>query len=181
MTARNPYDLLPTIRSRAVPFRLSRLTDAEMGEFVQSRNLDEPEKRRALAEGSPGIAVSLDLEVYERRRAAMLALLKAASGAEPFGSWLKHSDSIAARRSEKLDSYLEVLYMLIEDVLRLANGGTSIRNADIRRELQPLAERVSFTWLRTAVKMVDELVELVRRNIQKSIALDALVVELRSR
>src|SRR5271168_2565940 len=25
MTARNPYDLLPTIRSRAVPFRLSRL------------------------------------------------------------------------------------------------------------------------------------------------------------
>ena len=26
LTARNPYDLLPTIRSRAVPFRLSRLS-----------------------------------------------------------------------------------------------------------------------------------------------------------
>src|SRR5580698_7961024 len=35
MTARNPYDLLPTIRSRAVPFRLSRLNDAEIGEFLQ--------------------------------------------------------------------------------------------------------------------------------------------------
>ena len=181
MTARNPYDLLPTIRSRAVPFRLSRLSDAEMRDFTGYKALNDAEKRRFLAEGSPGMAVSLDLETYDRRRAAMLALLKAASGAEPFGSWLKHSDSIAARRSEKLDSYLEVLYILIEDVLRLANGVELIRNDDIRRELQPLAGRVSFEWLRAAVKRVDELIELVRRNIQKSIALDALVVELRSR
>ena len=181
MTARNPYDLLPTIRSRAVPFRLSRLADAEMHEFVAFKHVSDPEKRKMLAEGSPGVAVSLDLEAYERRRASMLALLKAASGAEPFGSWLKHSESIAARRTEKLDSYLEVLYVLLEDVLRLANGFASIRNEDIRRELQPLAQRVSFAWLRAAVRHVDELVELVRRNIQKSIALDALVVELRSR
>ncbi len=179
MTACNPYDLLPTIRSRAVPFRLSRLAESEMREFIASKGLDEPDKRRAIAEGSPGVAVSLDLESYERRRQAMLALLKCASGAEPFAAWLKHSDSIAARRTEKLDSYLEVLYVLIDDVVRLANGIPSIRNEDIRRELQPLAQRVSFAWLRAAVKKVDELVELVRRNIQKSIALDALVVELR--
>jgi len=181
MTARNPYDLLPTIRSRAVPFRLSRLSDPEMRQFIEFKGLDQHEKRRTLAEGSPGMAVSLDLETYERRRTAMLALLKVASGAEPFGSWLKHSDSIAARRTEKLDSYLEVLYILIEDVVRLTNGFASIRNDDIRKDLQSLAQRVSFEWLRAAVKKVDELVELVRRNIQKSIALDALVVELRSR
>src|ERR1700752_3917192 len=53
MTARNPYDLLPTIRSRAVPFRLSPLSDEEMREFIQFRGLDQPEKRRKLAEGSP--------------------------------------------------------------------------------------------------------------------------------
>jgi len=29
------------------------------------------------------------------------------------------------------------------------------------------------------VKMVDEIAELIRRNIQKTIALDALIVELR--
>jgi len=181
MTANNPYDLLPTIRSRAVPFRLSRLSDAEMRDFVGFKALKDAEKRKMLAEGSPGLAVSLNLEDYERRRASMLALLKSASGAEPFGSWLKHSESIAARRTEKLDSYLEVLYILIEDLLRLANGVPSIRNEDIRRELQPLAQRISFEWLRAAVKHVDELVELVRRNIQKSIALDAVVVQLRSR
>jgi DNA polymerase III subunit delta' len=181
MTARNPYDLLPTIRSRAVPFRLSPLSDEEMREFIRFRGLDQPEKRRQLAEGSPGLAVSIDLEAYERRRTAMLALLKVASGAEPFGMWLKHSDSIAARRTEKLDSYLDVLYVLLEDVLRLANGVPAIRNDDLRVELESLARRVSFEWLRAAVARVDELMDLVRRNIQKSIALDALAVELRSR
>jgi len=176
MTARNPYDLLPTIRSRAVSFRLSRLTDGEVGEFLKSRAADQPERRARLAEGSPGVALSIDLEVYDRRRAAMFALLKVAAGVEPFGNWLKHSDSIAARRTEKLDSYLEVLYILLEDVLRLSHGVSTIRNEDLRGELAGLAQRVSFSWTRAAVGKVDELVGLVRRNIQKSLALDAFAV-----
>jgi DNA polymerase III subunit delta' len=181
MTARNPYDLLPTIRSRAVPFRLTRLTGEEMRTFAAARQLDHLERRMHLAEGSPGVAASLDLEAYDRRRDAMLALLKVASGLEPFGTWLKHSDSIAARRTEKLDSYLDVLYVLLEDVLRLANGVAQIRNEDMRKPLEILAGRVSFDWLRAAVARVDELVRLLRRNIQKSLALDALAVELRGR
>jgi DNA polymerase-3 subunit delta' len=40
---------------------------------------------------------------------------------------------------------------------------------------------VSFAWLRAAVSRLDEMVEMLRRNIQKNIALDALVVELRER
>ena len=181
MTARNPYDLLPTIRSRAVPFRLARLTEDEMRAFAAARQLEDVERRVHLAEGSPGVAASLDLEAYDRRRDAMLALLKAASGLEPFGSWLKHSDAIAARRTEKLDAYLEVLYTLLEDVLRLANGVGQIRNQDLREPLETLAGRASFEWLRAAVGRVDELVRLVRRNIQKTLALDALAVELRGR
>ena len=176
LTARNPYDLLPTIRSRAVGFRLSRLTDDEVREFLKSRGADQAERRAMLAEGSPGAALSIDLEVYDRRRTAMLALLKVAAGVEPFGTWLKHSDAIAARRTEKLDSYLDVLYILIEDMVRLANGVSAIRNGDLRAELDQLARRVSFFWLRAAVGKLDELAELVRRNIQKSLALDAFAV-----
>jgi DNA polymerase III subunit delta' len=172
--------LLATIRSRAVPFALSRLTEQEMRAFAAARQLDQAERRLRLAEGSPGVAVSLDLETYDRRRDAMLALLRVASGLEPFGTWLKHSDSISSRRNEKLDSYLDVLYVLLEDVLRLSNGITPLRNEDVRSQLDPLAQRVSFDWLRAAVARVDQLVRLVRRNIQKSIALDAFAAELRA-
>ncbi|HEX5432262.1 MAG TPA: DNA polymerase III subunit delta', partial [Bryobacteraceae bacterium] len=177
----NPYDLLPTIRSRAVPFHFARLSEAEMRDFIATRKLDQPDRRLMLAEGSPGLAVSMDLEAYDRRRASMLALLKAACGLEPFGSWIKHSDSIAARRTEKLESYLDALYTLLEDVLRLSNGWAELRNRDIRPDLEALARKVSFEWLRSAVARVDELLLLARRNIQKPIALDALAVELRSR
>jgi DNA polymerase-3 subunit delta' len=181
LTARNPYDLLPTIRSRAVPLHLTRLDENDMRTFIAARRLDQPERRLALAEGAPGIAVSLDLEVYDRRRTAMLALLRVASGLDAFGAWMKHSDSIAARRTEKLESYVEVLYVLLGDILRLANGISGIRNQDVRGDLDQLARRVSFDWLGCAVTRVDELVELARRNIQKSLALDAFAVQLRSR
>lgn len=181
MTARNPYDLLPTIRSRAVPFALSRLTDEEMAAFAAAHKLDHAERRLRLAEGCPGAAIAFDLETYDRRRDAMLALLRVASGLDPFGAWLKHSDSIAARRTEKLDSYLDVLYILLEDVLRLNHGSGPLRNEDARAQLRPLAARASFDWLRAAVARVDEMVHLLRRNIQKPIALDAFASALRSR
>src|SRR5260370_27046691 len=84
MTAENAYDLLPTIRSRAVPFYFAPLEPEEMRAFVRARGLDQPERRIALAAGSPGIAMSLDLEAYDKRRAAMLALLKVAAAVAPF-------------------------------------------------------------------------------------------------
>jgi DNA polymerase-3 subunit delta' len=180
MTAENAYDLLPTIRSRSVPFHFTPLSKEEMQRFVESRGLDNPERRIALAAGSPGLAISLDLEVYDRRRDAMLALLKSAAGAAPFSAWISASETLGRSKSEKLELHLKVLYELLRDLLLLHEGYGEIRNQDIRRELEPLASRVSFTWIRKASARLDELVEFTRRNIQKSIALDALIMELRA-
>jgi len=180
MTAENAYDLLPTIRSRAVPFHFAPLGPEEMSEFVRSRALDRPERRMALAAGSPGVAVSLDLDAYDKRRAAMLALLKVAAGAAPFSSWLPVSESLARSKSEKLELYLKVLYELLRDLLLLGQGAGGIRNQDIRGDLEALAAKLEFAWLRQAVAQVDEIAQLVRRNIQKTIALDALIMRLRA-
>jgi DNA polymerase III subunit delta' len=180
MTAENAYDLLPTIRSRAVPFHFAPLSNQEIGEFVRRRGLDEPERRIALAGGSPGVAVSLDLEAYDRRRDAMLALLKVAAGIAPFSSWVPVSEAIGRSRSEKLDLYLKVLYDLLRDALVLREGGGAIRNTDIRSELEALSAKLDFAWIRKAVAQVDEIAQFIRRNIQKTIALDALIVKLRA-
>jgi DNA polymerase III subunit delta' len=181
MTANNPYDLLTTIRSRSVILNLGKLGQDEMRTFIAGRGLDHPERRLALGEGAPGIAASVDLESYDRRRQAMLTLMRVAAGMEQFGAWMKYSDSIGARKTEKLEQYIEVLYSLIEDVMRLAHGAPAMRNADIQRDLEALSAKVSFAWLRMITGRADELVELARRNIQKSIALDALAVGLQSR
>src|SRR5689334_19159520 len=110
MTAENAYDLLPTIRSRAAPFYFAPLGTAEMADFARSRGLAQAERRVALAAGSPGLAVSLDLEAYDRRRAAMLTLLKVAAGASPFSAWIPVSETMGRSKGEKLDFYLKTLY-----------------------------------------------------------------------
>jgi len=179
MTAENAYDLLPTIRSRAVPFQFAPLDRAEMREFIRARALDNPDRRIQLAGGSPGLAMSLDLETYDKRRAAMLTLLKVAAGALPFEKWVPVGEVIGRTKSEKLEFHLKMLYDLLRDLLILHEGGAEIRNEDIRRELEPLAARVDYAWIRKAVKQADELVEMMRRNIQKVIALDALIMSLR--
>jgi len=74
---------------------------------------------------------------------------------------------------------LKVLYELLRDLLLLHHGMSDIRNIDIRRELETLSGKIEFAWIRQAVKKVDDLVMLVRRNIQKTIALDAVIIDLR--
>ena len=184
MTAENAYDLLPTIRSRAVPFQFTPLATEEVREFVGARGMDHAERRAALSGGCPGVAVSLDLEAYDKRRAAMLTLLRAAAGLQPFGDWAPYSESIGRSKSEKLELHLKALYDLLRDVLLLREAGSTMRNAvrneDLRAELEAVARKVSFGWIRAAVAKVDELAELIRRNIQKSIALDALIIEWRT-
>ena len=180
LTAENPYDLLPTIRSRSVPFHFARLAPDEMERFVKSRSLDHPERRIALVDGSPGLAISIDLETYDKRRAAMLALLRVSARVAPFETWIPISETVGRSKSDKVDFYLKVLYDLLRDLLLLHEGNPAIRNQDIRRELAALASKVEFAWIRQAVIKVDEIAEFLRRNIQRTIAFDSLAIELRA-
>jgi DNA polymerase III subunit delta' len=180
MTAENVYDLLPTIRSRSVIMNLSPLPNEEMKDFARVRGLDNAERRIALSAGSPGVAASLDIELYQKRRASMLALLKTGAGLSTYAAWLPVSEALGRSRSEKLEWYLKLLYELLRDLTVLGEGGTAIRNADIRNDLSALAQRVSRSWIIHAVKSVDAIAELLRRNIQKTIALDGLLMALRS-
>lgn len=179
MTAENPYDLLPTIRSRSVVIRMNRLEDSDITAFLAGKGVDAPERRAKLGNGSPGVAAAIDLELYDKRRAAMLNLLEVASRRAPFANWLKTVESISASKTEKLEFYLEVLFLLLEDVLLIAHGMDGVRNTDLAPKLKAIADAVSFRWMQRAVELTDEMARLLRRNIQKGIALDAFAIELR--
>lgn len=181
LTAENPYDLLATIRSRSLIFSMRRLDPVEMADFVKRRSLNHPNRRLALANGCPGAAVALDIDSYDKRREAMLKLLETGAGKAPFSDWARFSEAIAVRKTEKLEDQLHVLYDLIEDLLLLQQGRSAVRNPDLEGQLRPLALQVSFEWIRSATRKVDDLVHMLRRNIQKNIALDALALELRAK
>jgi DNA polymerase III subunit delta' len=178
-TAENLYDLLPTIRSRSIVFQMGRLADSEMRAFAEARGLPGAEARIALSEGSPGIAATLDVELYRERRALVLSALECGASLSPFSAWVQQSESFSMKRSEKLDFYLKPAYSLLEDILQVAHGNPPVRNRDIHGRISALAERVTFAWIERAVRYFDELVLMVRRNIQKTAALDAVIINLR--
>jgi DNA polymerase III subunit delta' len=180
LTAENLYDLPPTIRSRSILFHLAPLSLAEMREFMRGRDAGDTDRRIALAAGSPGVAATLDLAAYEKRRAVMLAMLEASAGETPFSAWVQESEAFLQSKTEKLDLSLKLLYGLLEDLLTLAAGGSEIRNVDLGQRLSAIARHVSFEWLRDAVRQADELVPLQRRNVQKGPSVDNFVVSLRS-
>ena len=177
-TAENAYDLLPTIRSRAVQFQFRPLSAEEMKSFAQARALEDAERRISLAGGSPGLALSLDLDVYARRRAAMHLLLEVAAGMKPFAAWIPISEGIGRSKSEKLEAYLKLLYDLLRDLLVLSYGRKDIRNLDIAGELGSLAGKFTSQGIVKAAAKIDEMVDLVRRNAQKIIVFDDLLIEL---
>ena len=175
LTAGNSYDLPATIRSRSIHFHLTPLNSQEMRAFAAARGIEDP-RRLALAGGCPGLAATLDLEAFERRRSLMLGLLETAAGQAGFASWVKQSESFLASKTERLDFYLKPLYALLEDLVALSNGGGEIRNADLRARLEPLAQRVTFDWLREAVRQADTWAGLIRRNVQKGLLVDQFAI-----
>lgn len=179
-TAENVYDLLPTIRSRSVVLPMRRLSDEEMQEFAQARKLPDASARITLSAGSPGVAATLDLEQFRERRALLLAAFECACGLILWPAWVQHSESFAARKSEKLDFYLKPAYSILEDVLKVLHGRPPEMHRDILQRIEALSERIDYRWIEKAVHATDELVLMVRRNIQKLAALDAMIINLRN-
>ncbi|MFL6415965.1 MAG: ATP-binding protein [Bryobacteraceae bacterium] len=179
-TAENLYDLLPTIRSRSVILQMSRLSDAEMAEFASARRLEEAQTRIDLAEGCPGLAVTLDIEELRTRRGLMLAAFECGAGLTPFATWVGQSEAFNASRSEKLEVYLKLGYKLLRDILSAWHGKGPVSNRDIEGRIGKIAGAVDFRWIERATLQMDDLWVMVRRNIQKTAAMDALVMKLRN-
>jgi DNA polymerase III subunit delta' len=179
-TTENLYDLLPTIRSRSVILPMCRLSDEEMTAFVRTRGLPDTQARIDLAEGSPGIAVTLDIEQLRNRRALVLAAFECGAGITPFATWVQQSEAFNASRSEKLEIYLKLAYGVLRDILHVWHGQKPVTHGDVGPRLWQIAEKITLPWIERATSQIDELLVMVRRNIQKTAALDALVMNLRN-
>ena len=126
------------------------------------------------------MAATLDLEQFSERRALLLAAFECACGLIPWHAWVQHSESFATRKSEKLDFYLKPAYGILEDILRVLHGRAPGTHRDILQRIEVLSRRIDYGWIDKAVHLIDELVLMARRNIQKLAALDAMIINLRN-
>ncbi len=181
----NAGELLPTIRSRSMTFNLGALPSSEIeGRLAQLRP-DWNARQRALvarlSEGAVGRALSFDLESYVAARSHALIMLRSALGAGDHTELFKTTESFrsGAEGREKIDNLLRTLYALLEDLMFLQSGAEQlVRNTDILGELKKMSEAADFAWLQRAAEGLGEVERGLRRNLLRSLSLDAFATAL---
>ncbi|HWB32636.1 MAG TPA: hypothetical protein VG714_05640 [Acidobacteriaceae bacterium] len=198
LLAENPGELLPTIRSRAAMVRLGALPADELETLLAQRRPEVPARQRALiarlAQGAAGAALGFNLEAYEAARVDALVFLRnassaqaAASGTRGAASELDHTALFkmtetyraGAEGQQKTAALLRTLALLLEDLLMIDSGTPElVRNIDLRAELERLAAALPFPWIERASRGLDQVQSGMRRNLLRSLSLDAFAAQL---
>jgi len=185
LLAENVGELLPTIRSRSCIFRLGALPAEQIEAVLAEQRKDWKPKQRdlvaRLAEGAVGRALGFDLEDYLTNRQDALALLSSAGPNADYGALFRVTETYRAgsEGQQKTSALLHAFSSLVEDLLLLKAGARQlIRNIDLTNELTRISENIDIAWIEGAVRGLDQVELGMRRNLLRSLSLDAFAVGL---
>jgi DNA polymerase-3 subunit delta' len=181
----NPAELLPTIRSRVAAWTVGRVHEEQMEQLLSARRPELKPAERALcarmSDGSPGAALLFDVAHYRESRDAALLILRTALREPDYGALFRTTETFraGAEGQEKVTSLLRSLSSLLRDLLLLQAGQPAmVRNIDVARELEGLARVITFAWVERALEQIDAVESGMRRNLLRSLSLDAMVAGL---
>ena len=183
LTAPSPYSLLPTILSRCMQFNFAPLSTQEVERILKDKTEKSPAQIRQaaqLSEGSPGLALEMDVEAATRRRQSALRILERAAKGQGFTQLFAETSAIAKDREDSFESQLSVFYGLLTDLLELTSGTKQplLRNPALAKDLEILSKTVDSDWVMRAIQGLDEVSFGARRNLNRQLGLDALAVSL---
>jgi len=183
LLAPTPDSLLQTIRSRCLQFHFAPVPVDLIETFLKERGDASPSERKLAAQlscGSPGMAMSIDLEESVRLRRSVLRLIEQAVGGDKYGDIFAATAQLAKQEKESFENILELFYSLFTDLLESSQGSKNSlpRNPDLHREVQILSQKVDWEWVARATQGLDNLESRLRRNVGRQLGLDALVASL---
>jgi DNA polymerase-3 subunit delta' len=184
----NPHELLPTIRSRAMIYRLGPLPAGEIEQLLEERRPELKPQQKALvarlAEGAVGRALTLELGGYLASRKDALLVLRTALREPDYSELFKVTESYrgGADGQEKTINLLRTLGSLLEDML-LVTAGTPglIRNLDLGSELERMSQGVTVDWIAATSRAIVQVEQGMRRNLLRSLSIDAMAVGIEQR
>lgn len=185
----NPQEMLPTIRSRAVIHRLGALPAADLESLLVQRRPELTPPNRALAarlaEGAVGRALTIDLAAYLLSRKDALTILRTALKEPDYSTLFQATETYRAGADgqQKTLNLLRALGSLLEDLLLILAGTPRlIRNLDIEAELTRLVHDrqspLTVDWIDRAAQALSAVEQGMRRNLLRSLSLDAMAVSL---
>jgi DNA polymerase III subunit delta' len=185
LLSENPGELLPTIRSRSMVFPLTALPVEEVERYLEKHRPEWKPQQRALVarlcEGAVGRARSFDLDSYVLARTDALTILNSALLGGEHSALFKVTETYraGAEGREKTENLLRTLYSLLRDLMFLSSGTPElVHNTDIQNQLMKLSEAADFEWITAAAERLAEVERGMRRNLLRSLSLDALELAL---
>ncbi|MBV9610146.1 MAG: DNA polymerase III subunit delta' [Acidobacteria bacterium] len=180
----NTGELLPTIRSRAITLTLAALPASDVEDYLASERPQLAPKQRALVARLSGRAIgaarSFDLETYIEARKDALTLLSSATTSD-HSTLFRTTETYraGAEGKEKTEQLVHTMYLLLEDMLFVKSGTEDlVRNTDVLGEIKRLAAGVDFDWIASATAGLGEVESGMRRNLLRSLSLDAFAAAL---
>src|SRR3984893_16081746 len=186
LTAPSPYSLLPTIVSRCLQFHFAPLPPADVEKILQDKSDLKPADRKLaaqLAEGSPGLAIEMNIEQAAQQRRNALRILEHAARGEGFAQLFADTAALAKDRESSFEEQISVFYGLLNDLLELTAGTKhpQLRNLPFAKELEALGKIVDAAWVMSAIVGFDELSAAARRILNRQPGRDALAASLAPR
>jgi len=183
LTAPSPYALLPTIVSRCLQFHFAQLTQSAVEKILKEKTDRQPAEIKLaaqLAEGSPGLAMEMDIDAAAQRRRNALRILERAAQGQGFAELFSATSALAKDRNSTFEDQIGVFYGLLTDLLELTSKVKEpvLRNAPLAKELESLGKSVDSAWVLRAIAGFDELHAGARRNLNRQLGLDALATSL---
>jgi DNA polymerase-3 subunit delta' len=183
LTAPSPYSLLPTIVSRCLQFHFAPLPLPDVEKILQARTDHKPADRKLaaqLAEGSPGLAIEMNVEQSAQQRRNALRILERAARGEGFAQLFAETAALAKDRESSFEDQISIFYGLLNDLLELTSrvNQPTLRNAPLLKELTSLANSIDTAWVMRAISAFDELHSGARRNLNRQLGIDALAASL---
>jgi DNA polymerase III subunit delta' len=183
LTAPSPYALLPTIVSRCMQFHFAPLPQAAVEKILQEKTHRKPSENRlaaVLSEGSPGLAMEMDVHVAARRRRDALRILERAARGQSFRQLFADTAALAKDRDSSFEEQINIFHGLLSDLLELTSKVKEpvLRNVPLAKELEALSQVVDSGWVMQAISGFDELYAGARRNLNRQLGLDALAAAL---
>jgi DNA polymerase-3 subunit delta' len=134
-----------------------------------------------LSGGALGRARGFNLNEYLAARNDALVILKTAIDGNDHSALFKSTESYRAgdEGKEKTDALIAALYGLLQDLIFLrSNAPDMVRNVDILAELKQISGNTTFEWITAAADRIGEVQAGMRRNLLRSLSLDALEAAL---
>jgi DNA polymerase-3 subunit delta' len=183
LTAPSPYTLLPTIVSRCLQFHFAPLSLTEVENILKHKTSRKPADLKLaaqLSEGSPGLAIEMNVEETAKRRRNALRILERAAAGQGFSQLFSDTSALAKDRDSSFEDQVSVFYGLLTDLLEITSGVKSpaLRNSSLAKELERLAKSIDSGWVMRAIAGFDELYAGARRNLNRQLGLDALTTSL---